>query len=102
MPASHAAPRKTSFGKSRYCPNRHLANDRSRSISLQQRYFLRKRSAGMFAFPNMAIDEIKDDVNLIVRFHFRGTMIAFGKSLSSACPTPHFSLIMRTIETDCV
>ena len=75
MPASHAAPRKTSFGKSGYCPNRHLANDRSRSISLQQRYFLRKRSAGMFAFPNMAIDEIKDDVNLIVRFHFRSTMI---------------------------
>ena len=53
----------------------------------------------MFALPNMAIDEIEDDVNLIVRFHFRGTMIGVREEFQFCV---HFSLIMRTMETDCV
>ena len=40
----------------------------------------------MFAFPNMAIDEIKDDVNLIVRFHFRSTMIGIREELEFSMP----------------
>lgn len=44
----------------------------------------------MFAFPNMAIDEIKDDVNLIVRFHLRGTMIGIREELEFSMPYSAF------------
>lgn len=44
----------------------------------------------MFAFPNMTIDEVEDDVNLVVRFHFWGTMIGVRKELQFCVPFSAF------------
>lgn len=60
----------------------------------------------MLPLPNMAIYEIENKVDLFIRFHFRSTMIGIREELEFSMPFSAFfvdhSLIMRTIETDCV